>query len=159
MRRNLYAEEDNTEAGIGRDVRDILQGRPVRSENGSGGDMENGRAADPRRDVDLTREYQPDKKLTRAQIREFRNRERQRKREKRQREMPYVFISYAFVFIFLGLIVYLVFFNLYRRDEIQNSSYNRRQDTQAQYVVRGNIMSSDGQTRAHTGIPVFPRHP
>ncbi|MDO4803231.1 MAG: penicillin-binding transpeptidase domain-containing protein [Lachnospiraceae bacterium] len=66
--------------------------------------------------------------------------------------MPYVFISYAFVLIFLGLIIYLVYFNIYRRDEIQNSSYNRRQDTQAQYVVRGSILSSDGEVLAQTVV-------
>ena len=54
--------------------------------------------------------------------------------------------------IFLGLAGYLVYFNAIKRDSFINSPYNTRQDTFADRVVRGNIMSSDGEILAQTNV-------
>lgn len=213
LRRRRYGEDD-TEAEIGRDVRDIMRGRPVRS-NGDGDDRDDhdimssptirilgdeddldgdmmssptimfrgdgddldvdmmsgrsvgsygdgngldvdrmgGRSVGSYEDeIELPADDVPEGKLSRKQIREKKKREKDARMEQRRRETPYVFISYSFVLIFLSLIIYLVYFNIYKRDAIQNSSYNRRQDTQAQYVVRGSILSSDGATLASTTV-------
>ncbi|MCI5648659.1 MAG: peptidoglycan D,D-transpeptidase FtsI family protein [Fusicatenibacter sp.] len=65
--------------------------------------------------------------------------------------------------MFLALIAYLVYFNVYRKEEFLNSSYNSRQNNYAERVVRGSILSSDGQELARTemsdgesGIRVYP---
>ena len=128
--------DDSTEARIGRDVRKIMNGQ----------DIEKG---DPFPSDSLDEQRQ-NRRLTKAMIREQKKAEKTQRREERRRSMPYAFISYAFVLIFLSLIIYLVYFNIYRRDDVQNSSYNRRQDTQARYVVRGSILSADGTTLAAT---------
>lgn len=47
--------------------------------------------------------------------------------------------------IFLGLAGYLVYFNTVKSDSFINSPYNTRQDTFADRVVRGSIISSDGE--------------
>ena len=128
--------DDSTEARIGRDVRNIMNGREIETENSFPED-------DPGR-------KRQNRRLTKAMKREQEKAEKSYRKEEQRRSVPYAFISYAFVMIFLSLIIYLVYFNIYRRDEVQNSSYNRRQDTQAQYVVRGSIMSADGATLAST---------
>ena len=66
------------------------------------------------------------------------------------RNRPYAIVSYLFVGIFVSLIVWLVYFNLVRSEEFINSPYNTRQDTFADRVIRGSILSSEGQVLAST---------
>ncbi len=54
--------------------------------------------------------------------------------------------------IFLSLIGYLVYFNTRVSDSFINSPYNTRQDTFSDRVVRGKILSSDGQILAQTNV-------
>lgn len=72
--------------------------------------------------------------------------------KKKRGNSTYVFISYAFILIFLLLIGYLIYFNVYLKDAILNSPYNKRQDSAAEYVVRGEIRTSDGKTLAKTDV-------
>lgn len=74
------------------------------------------------------------------------------RRAERKEKAPYVFISWFFVLIFLSLIGYLVYFNLYRRDAVMDSPYNRRSDLQVRYTVRGSIVSSEGEILAETEV-------
>ena len=63
----------------------------------------------------------------------------------------YVVIAYCFVGIFLALIGYLVYFNVELRDDYANSPYNaKRQGTYKERVVKGEIISADGQVLAST---------
>lgn len=57
-----------------------------------------------------------------------------------------------FVAIFLSLIAWLVYFNLVMSEEFINSPYNTRQDTFADRVVRGSILSSEGEVLAATQV-------
>lgn len=50
----------------------------------------------------------------------------------------------------MGLIGYLIYFNTFKSDDFINSPYNTRQDTFSDRVVRGNIVSSDGEILAQT---------
>ena len=52
----------------------------------------------------------------------------------------------------MGLIGYLIYFNAVKSDGFINSPYNTRQDTFADRVVRGKIMSSDGEILAETEV-------
>ena len=45
----------------------------------------------------------------------------------------------------MGLIGYLIYFNTIKSDDFINSPYNTRQDTFSDRVVRGSILSSDGE--------------
>ena len=73
---------------------------------------------------------------------------------KRQRRMnrEYRLVSGLFVFIFLSLIAYVVYFDATQSEEFINSPYNTRQETFAQRVIRGDIVSSDGETLAYTKV-------
>lgn len=63
-----------------------------------------------------------------------------------------MYVSGFFIIIFLGLIAYLVYFNAVRSETFINSPYNTRQDTFSDRVVRGQILSSDGEVLARTDV-------
>ncbi len=69
-------------------------------------------------------------------------------KEKKNRE--FALITYVFLGIFLLMMAYMVYFQVFRSEDIINSPYNRRQDTFAEHVVRGEILSADGQVLAQT---------
>ena len=118
--------ELDTEADIGREVRAILD------EKGGQVEPESRRAAKKRKKA----------------IKEIKETEV----PKRKKSRLYLVISYAFVLIFLALIGWVVYFNLELKDGILESPYNKRQDSQAEYVIRGPIKSSDGQVLAETEV-------
>ena len=53
-----------------------------------------------------------------------------------------------FAAIFGCMILYFVYFNAFKSEDVINSPYNSRQDTFADRVIRGNIYSSDGELLA-----------
>lgn len=59
-------------------------------------------------------------------------------------------ITYLFTGLFVLLIGYFVYFNAVLSPEVINNPYNSRQETFANRVVRGNILSSDGTVLAKT---------
>ena len=50
------------------------------------------------------------------------------------------------------MIGYLIYFNYAKSDDFINSPYNTRQDTFSDRVVRGKIISADGQVLAQTNV-------
>ena len=60
------------------------------------------------------------------------------------------------IYIFLGLVVlmmgYFSYFLIIRSNEVINSTYNKRQEILAESVVRGDIMSADGEVLAKTVV-------
>ena len=68
--------------------------------------------------------------------------------EKSNREI--LRFTYVIVFLFLCMIGYEGFFLSQKRDEIINNTYNSRLDSFADRVIRGDILSSDGQILAQT---------
>lgn len=75
---------------------------------------------------------------------------RKRKDPVQSRNKPYAIVSYMFVAIFISLVGWLVYFNLVKSEEFINSPYNTRQDTFADRVIRGSILSSEGEVLAAT---------
>lgn len=64
--------------------------------------------------------------------------------------------TFQIIYIFLGLFVlmagYFTYFILFQSDEVINNSYNKRQEVLAQRIVRGNILSSEGDILASTQV-------
>ena len=52
--------------------------------------------------------------------------------------------------LFLALLTYLLYFNLFRADEVATNPYNRRQWDDEKYVIRGTIYDSKGLVLAET---------
>ena len=72
--------------------------------------------------------------------------------KRRPRNREYTLVSCFFVLIFVSMIGYLIYFNYAKSDDFINSPYNTRQDTFSDRVVRGKIISSDGQVLAQTNV-------
>ena len=81
---------------------------------------------------------------------------RQRKKEitkkRKARNKEYTFVSIFFGIIFISMIGYLIYFDGFKSDDFINSPYNTRQDSFSDRVVRGKILSSDGQVLAQTNV-------
>ena len=54
--------------------------------------------------------------------------------------------------IFISMIGYLIYFDGFKSDDFINSPYNTRQDSFSDRVVRGKILSSDGQVLAQPNV-------
>ena len=84
--------------------------------------------------------------------RELKKRQKRKAREisekRRPRNREYTLVSCFFVLIFVSMIGYLIYFNYAKSDDFINSPYNTRQDTFSDRVVRGKIISADGQVLA-----------
>ena len=52
----------------------------------------------------------------------------------------------------MAMIGYLVYFNVVKSEDFINSPYNTRQDTFSDRVVRGQILSSEGEILARTDV-------
>ena len=74
--------------------------------------------------------------------------------DRKERNKELVKVSYFFVCVFLSLVGYLIYFNLYQAEAINSNSYNAKQDSKESQVVRGSILSSDGQILAGTNVEV-----
>lgn len=82
-----------------------------------------------------------EKKRLREQEKAKERRQKEMIRERRARNREYRLVSGFFVLIFVSLIGYLIYFNVAESETFINSPYNTRQDTFADRVVRGNIVS------------------
>ena len=58
--------------------------------------------------------------------------------------------TYIFLAVFVGLIAYLIYFTVHDADGVINNTYNKRQDILSEKVVKGSILSSDGEILAQT---------
>lgn len=59
-------------------------------------------------------------------------------------------VTYLFLIIFICMIAYYINFHIKDSDDIINNSYNKRQAILEQEIIRGNILSDDGQILATT---------
>lgn len=61
-------------------------------------------------------------------------------------------ITYVFAGMFFLLLMYFVYFQVTQASEVVNNSYNKRQENFAKKVIRGQIVSADGQVLAYTNV-------
>ncbi|HHU73960.1 MAG TPA: penicillin-binding protein 2, partial [Clostridiales bacterium] len=59
-------------------------------------------------------------------------------------------IIYIFMGLFLLLIIYFIIFLTVKSDEVINNTYNKRQGVLAERIIRGDILSADGDVLART---------
>ena len=77
---------------------------------------------------------------------------KKRKKAKKRKNREYSIVSCFFVLIFVSLIGYLVYFNVWEREDIISSPYNSRQDQAEDRIVRGSIIASGGEVLAYTQV-------
>lgn len=93
-----------------------------------------------------------EKKQRREFEQERKRAEREISKKRRARNREYTFVSWFFVAVFMAMIGYLVYFNVVKSEDFINSPYNTRQDTFSDRVVRGQILSSEGEILAKTDV-------
>ncbi len=71
-------------------------------------------------------------------------------RKSKGKNKEFLVIMYLFFFLFLALIAYFVYFQVFKSEAFINSPYNSLQDLFSEHVIRGDIVSSDGQVLATT---------
>lgn len=80
------------------------------------------------------------------------SKDKQSKNKKSIEEKNIIKVTYVFLALFLCLIGYITYFVIFKSEETINNSYNKRLDSFADYVVRGEIKSSDGKVLAYTEV-------
>lgn len=60
------------------------------------------------------------------------------------------FITYLFLFLFLGMLIYLGYFTRVKAGTVINSTYNKRQTLLESRLIRGDILSREGNVLATT---------
>jgi peptidoglycan glycosyltransferase len=78
------------------------------------------------------------------------SREMQETSKPRDIRKPVFNIMYIFLGIFVLIAGYFSYYLIVRSDEVINNSYNRRQEVLSERVIRGSILSADGQVLAQT---------
>lgn len=61
-------------------------------------------------------------------------------------------VTYVFAFLFLLLAAWMVWLNVGKRDELNANVNNTKQDTVADNVIRGSIVTEDGEVLAATNV-------
>lgn len=80
----------------------------------------------------------------------MKSKNKKRKKLKRLVNREYTIVSYFFVLIFLSLAGYMVYFNAVEREDVISSPYNTRQNQFQERILRGSLISADGQVLART---------
>lgn len=69
-----------------------------------------------------------------------------------RRNTELILITWVFVALFLLLAGYLIWFQTVRRPQVTSSVYNTKQDAAAGRVLRGSILTEEGEALAYTSV-------
>ena len=78
--------------------------------------------------------------------------EEEQERIRRKKNRGLVQMSYLMVALFLSMAAYLIYLNVELRDDLNSNPYNTKQAVNQEQIIRGNIYSEDGETRAVTEV-------
>ena len=98
------------------------------------------------------RREQERREMTRKERRKADRRDRKKAGVKRVRNKEFARVTYIFVALFLGMMGYIVHFQIVKSQELVNSPYNARKDSFAEQVIRGDILDRNGMVLARTEI-------
>lgn len=85
-------------------------------------------------------------------IARFQNEEQMQTLNNAARNREFAVVTYLFLTIFLGMIAYFAYFQIEKSEVFINSSYNARQDAFADRIIRGDIVSAQGDVLATTQV-------
>ena len=63
-----------------------------------------------------------------------------------------MFLTYVILAVFFGMVLYIGYFLQVTSEEVINNSYNSRLDRFSDRMIRGQILSKDGQVLAYTHV-------
>ena len=90
--------------------------------------------------------------MGRKDRREANREDRRKRKQKRARNKEFARVTYVFVALFIAMMGYIAYFNVADGKEIIRSPYNKRQDSLADRVVRGQILDRNGNVLAQTVV-------
>lgn len=73
-------------------------------------------------------------------------------KSKKPKNQEMLYVAYTFLGVFLCMIGYFVYFQVAISNNVITSPYNKRQDTFADRVIRGDILTEDGEVIATTVV-------
>ena len=80
------------------------------------------------------------------------NEKTEKKSTRSRKNREYTVIAYFFLVIFIAMIAYFVYFQFVISETFINSPYNSLQNLFSERVVRGPVLSSDGEVLAETKV-------
>ena len=80
------------------------------------------------------------------------NEKTEKKSARSRKNREYTVIAYFFLIIFIAMIAYFVYFQFVISETFINSPYNSLQNLFSERVVRGPVLSSDGEVLAETKV-------
>ena len=83
---------------------------------------------------------------------EKKEKRQEKKKDKKPKNQEMLYVAYIFLGIFVCMIGYFVYFQTIVSSNVITSPYNKRQDTFADRVVRGEIRCSNGLPIAYTSV-------
>ncbi|MBQ8949730.1 MAG: penicillin-binding protein 2 [Eubacterium sp.] len=83
---------------------------------------------------------------------EFLERERSKEEYNRKINRPIVFVTYIMVLVFMAMFGFIVYYVVHDSETIISNTSNRRQDSMSEFVVRGDIVTEDGEVIATTEV-------
>ena len=83
---------------------------------------------------------------------EFLRREEEKDANNQRKNRPVIVITYVMVAVFMCLVVYVIYFMQMKAETTIANTRNVRQDTFSDRVIRGNVVTSDGEIIAETVI-------
>lgn len=90
--------------------------------------------------------------MNKEQRRKANQEDKRNAKKKRSLNKEFARVTYFFVALFLGLMGYIVYFQVVQSGEWVQNPYNARQDTRGKKVVRGKILDRNGEVLAQTLI-------
>ncbi len=87
-------------------------------------------------------------------MREKDEEKKEKKQSKKLKNEEMLYVAYIFLGIFVCMIGYFVYFQTVVSSNVITSPYNKRQDTFADRIVRGDILTEDGMVIATTDVAV-----
>lgn len=78
--------------------------------------------------------------------------EKKLKKNKKSKNEEMLYVTYVFLGVFICMIGYFLYFQTIVSSDVITSPYNKRQDTFADRVIRGNIVTADGEIIATTQV-------
>ena len=83
------------------------------------------------------------RQMSRRERKEADRQDKRREKKKRARNKEFARVTYIFVALFIAMMGYISYFNVVKSRDIISSPYNKRQDSYADRVIRGKILSVD----------------
>lgn len=86
----------------------------------------------------------------RKQNKDFYSNRKKQKKTKKNKE--YSVVVYAFMILFVALIAWFVYFNVFQSEKVINNAFNKRQDSFAKEIKKGDLRDRNGEVLATTKV-------